>query len=334
VRFYNIVLTDATTGTAIVPSSLKGMGLTSLLSNGQTNPAALNIELDIPVAPFHQPAGQAYVRIWGLGLADIGSAFNLNPNLVKGTPGALISVYGGMAKGLPLANPAQARLLVKGQVLQAFGNWIGTDQSVDIIFTPATGTNDDPMNFVVDWTAGMTLGAALSNTFSTALPTAKQSINISSNLVLNHDEPGYHGTLTQLAAYVYTISRSIIQDPGYAGVTIDYHDGTINVADQTVAPSDVIPIAFQDLVGQPTWIEPNVIQAKAVMRGDIGIQDVVSLPQTLITNSAASYLGFQDKSIFTGNYVVTDVHHYGNFRQPDAASWNTTFNMTPQPKKD
>jgi hypothetical protein len=59
----------------------------------------------------------------------------------------------------------------------------------------------------------------------------------------------------------------------------------------------------------------------------------VSLPQgpTIVTAASLSrFLNIQDKTSFTGNYVVQEIHHYGNFRQPDGASWNTTFNARPQ----
>jgi hypothetical protein len=323
VRWYKIVITNADTGQEMIPSSLGGLGFTSLLPSGAVNPAALQIELDIPQSLFHLPTGQSLVRIWGLGLQDIGNAFDLN--------GASISVYAGMSKGLPLANPAQAGLLVSGQILQAFGNWIGTSQTIDLILAPATGSTATPLNFVLNWKSGQTLSEALNTTLSTALPKAKLNINISPRLVQNHDEPGYHGTLSQLASTIFPISKSIITDSTYSGVVIAYDGNTVTVTDQTT-PSAVKAIAFQDLLGQPTWIGPAQIQAKLVMRGDLDLQDVVTLPQGLTTTTQQALTRFQDKTTFSGNYVIQEIHHWGNFRQQDADSWNTTVNMYPQPK--
>lgn len=321
-RYYRIDLTKPD-GSPLTPSSLGGLGISSLLQNGQNNPAALNVELDIPVAPYHSPQGQALVKIWGLGLRDLTNSFELND--------ATISIYGGMSAGLPLANPAQAQLLIKGQVFQGFGNWVGTEQTVDMILMPSTGTNGNPLNFVLDWTAGMTLGAALSATLNTALPGAKQAINLNPRLVLDHDEVGYYATLTQLAGVLNPLSRSIITDPGYPGVSISYNGETVTVSDLYGPATQTKTIAFQDLIGQPTWIAPQMIQVKTVMRGDIDLLDVVTLPQTLTTNTQAALTRFRDKTTFSGNYVVQNIHHWGNFRQPDAASWNTTFEMFPQP---
>ncbi len=321
-RFYKIDLAKQD-GSPLTPVSLGGMGLTSLLANGQNNPAALNIELDIPVAALHSPQGNSLIRVWGLGLQDLTNSFELND--------ATISVYGGMSKGLPLANASQAQLLVKGQVFQGFGNWVGTEQTVDMILMPPIGTNAAPLNIILDWTAGMTLGAALSSTLNTAFPTAKRIINLNPRLVLDHDEVGYYGTLTQMASVLNPLSKSIITDPGYPGVSISYDGETVTVSDLYGPPVQTKAIAFEDLIGQPTWIGPFTIQVKTVMRGDIDLFDIVTLPQTLITNTQSALTRFRDKSIFSGNYVVQSIHHWGNFRQPDAASWNTTFEMIPQP---
>src|SRR6202012_5056198 len=94
VRFYDIVITDPDTGKQV-------KRFTSYL-NGKTDPGALDIEIDLPVASFAQPMGSsgAFVRIWGISLADIGQASNLN--------GKRISISGGIQKGLPLANPQQS----------------------------------------------------------------------------------------------------------------------------------------------------------------------------------------------------------------------------------
>lgn len=327
-RFYRLVITNAQTGAPIIPTSLGNLGITSLLPNGQTNPAALNVEMDIPVSYSHLPNGQAIVRIWGIGLQQIGAAFNLN--------NANIKVYGGMAKGLPLADPSQAHMLVSGSILKAFGNWIGLDQSIDLILSAATGTEAEPLNFVLNWRAGTLLSDALAATLKTALPDAVQKITINSRLVLSHDQPGYYQTLNQLAGVIYGLSTSIITDPGYPGVSISYDGVTVRATDLST-PTAPTAIAFKDMIGQPTWLDFNLISMKTVMRGDLAINDVVTLPREAIfatqTASAPQYRNDpKNQSTFSGNYVIKSIHHWGNFRQPDAASWNTTFEMFPQPK--
>jgi hypothetical protein len=324
VRFYRIELTTPD-GQPLVPESLKGLGISSLLPNGQFNPAALQVELDISVVPHHVPEGRQMVAIWGLSLKDLSASFNLND--------CFIAIYGGMSKGLPLAVPNQARLLTRGKIFQAFGKWVGTEQCVIIIFQPDAGSIDAPKNFVLNWKAGDTLASALDNCLSTAMPDFKTNINISSRLVRNYDDQGYYQSLDQLAFVVNGISKSIISDPNYPGVTIAPPvDDTINVTDFIGPPPPAKLIDFQDLVGQPTWLDPVSISVQLVMRGDIQVSDIVTMPRTLITNSQSVVTRFRDNSIFTGNYYVKRVHHYGDFRQPDAAAWNTTLDLVLQVK--
>lgn len=318
-RFYNIIITD-NDGKNVFATSLGGLGLTSLLPNGQVNMAALTVEFDIPMASYHTPAGLAWVRIWGLGLEDIGSAQNLF--------GLNIQVFAGMSKGLPLANPQQARLLIQGTINQAYGNWLNTSQTVDLMISPATGTINVPFNHVLNWTAGTTLATALQNTLSIAYPKAKLDIKISPNLVLSRDEVGYYATLEQLSTTVNDLSVATIGTSNYAGVTISYDGVVMRVSDNTTDP-DTIKIAVQDIIGQPTWINPGTIQIKFVMRGDLDIPSYIDLPPSLAaTRQNTQFMG-SNKLSFSGKFRVTSIHHYGNSRQPDALSWNTTVEAIP-----
>lgn len=339
-RYYNIVITN--------PANGQVMKQYTSFPNNVTDPGALNIEIDIPVAAFASPAGggssSAYVRIWGISLADIAQAANLN---FMG-----IAIYAGMQKGLPLANPAQAGLIVEGTIFQSFGNWIGTDMTLDLILqpgtpttvppaafspgtgsaAPGTGTAANPKNIVVNWKAGTSLAQAIANTLSTAFPGFRQEISISSNLVLAHDEVGYYQSLTQFAQFVKEKSTDVVNPAGataYQGVDILLTQSTFKVYDGTTQQMPT-QIQFQDMIGQPTWIDSLTIQVKCVMRADIGVGDWIKLPPAVVvvTNAAASSL-VNLKSAFQGAFMVINVRHVGNFRQPDASDWVTVFECVP-----
>ncbi len=334
---YRIEITNPTTGAPITPSSLGGLPISSLLPDGTFNPAALQVELDIPVAAQGYPGDAgAFVQIWGLGLQDIGSAFNLAPKpataRAAATLGANMTIFGGMSAGLPLANPAEQGPLVKGSVINAFGNWILTDQTVTMILVPPTGAPTTPMNLVLNWKAGQPLSAALQSTLSIAFPGIPVRMSISPNLTLNHDQQGYYQSLDELNDILLAQSKTIIKTPGYQGVRCIANGTNITVTDNTTPPAPKM-IAFTDLIGQPTWIDTNTIQSKLVMRGDLAINDIIRLPATLQTTTGNAQLNFQDRTTFSGNFLITDLHHFGNFRQPDAASWNTTVNMVPMPNQ-
>lgn len=357
-RYYQIIVTrpDGTpylfksTGNAFAP----GVTLSSLLPSGPqnpvsglTNPAALNIEMDVPIAHFTDPIAQsAFLRVWGLGLNDLNSASDLN--------GMSIKLFGGMAKGLPLANPAQAGLLMSGEILQCFGNWKGTDQTLDMLFAVGgdtagggggfMGSGSDPSgNFPFSMPAGTTLAQAIANTLSIALPDIPPTISISPKLILNYDQTGHYSSLYQFASFVNVLSIGIMGDPNYAGVQIVSNGSTINVFDGAgpatitsasgAASTPVVKnIAFQDLIGQPSWIEPQTISFQAVMRADIHQDDVVHLPPTLVTQTSAQNARYaatpQNHLTFTGDFRIQQVRHVGNFRQSDSSSWNTTYRAT------
>jgi hypothetical protein len=322
-RYYSLVITDQN-GNLVRSAALAPLGAPATYTsfvNGQSLANALNIELDISSVPYSTPIGAGLVRVWGIGLGEIAQASNLN--------GFNISVYGGMQKGLPLANPAQSGLLMEGSIQQAFGNWIGTSQTLDLILQPFVGEVAAPKNLVFNWVAGTPLADAIATTLAAAFPGYTIEVAISANLVINYTQPGYYQSLFQFASFINGLSASVIGGD-YTGVNIVITGTTVRVYDSTV-PKPTIQVAFQDLIGQPTWIDALTIQAKCVMRADIAVGDMIKLPPTLATSSAQSLSQFRNQSAFQGTFQVVQVRHAGNFRQPDAASWVTVINAVSLP---
>jgi len=333
VRYYSIVITNPKTGQVFRPPGFAGLNLPfsyGSLLNGKTLSAAWNVEVNIPVIEAGLPSGDAWVRVWGISLQEIAQASDLN--------NMLISVYGGMQKGLPLANPAQAGLLAQGYILQAFGNWIGVDQTLDLIIQPGpppTGaalTTPTPRNLVLNWIAGQQLSTTLAITLSTAYPGVQQKGTISSRLVRADAVVGYYANLEQLAQFIKLTTRQQLGG-AYQGVAITLANNTLTVSDGTTTgttQSPQVQLAFQDLIGQPTWVNSPNISIKTVMRADLKVGQQFKLPPAIITNTAqaASFITNQ-KAAFQGGFQVQSMFHYGNFRQPDAASWATVIEGTP-----
>lgn len=305
-RYYKIVISDPTSGAAIQTFS-------SLNADGTTNPRALDAMIDIPVANYATPMGGSFVRLWGIPLQQISQASDLNNKAV--------AIYGGMAKGLPLANPAQAGLLARGTIFPAFGNWVDTAQTLDLLLAPAAGSNASPSNIVHNWPRGVGLGQAIESTLKTAFPLFKTQVNVGANLVLQQDDFGFYSTIGQYATYLKALSRRINADPKYAGVNVSVQGDLITVYDGTSPIGTAKQIAFQDMIGQPTWLGLNTVQAKLVMRGDITIGQEIKMPPVLTTTSASSFSQFRNKSAFQGSFIVQSLHHVGTFRQEDANSW-------------
>lgn len=292
------------------------------VSTKQVDPGALEVEIDIPLSTYDSVGGQngqGAVKIYGIGLQVISQSHQFAEKT--------ISVALGMSKGLPLAVPAQQGVPIKGTIYQGFGNWSGINQSLDLIFTAATGSGQNPSNCVVNWKSGTKLADAIANTLKVAFPNLKQSIQISSNLVLNHDETGVYQSLDQFASYCYGVSKSIITGNDYQGVKISIANGTITVYDGTTKVNTTKEILFTDLIGQPTWISAGTIQVHTIMRGDIVLGDIVKLPQAQQTFTAASNSQFQNSLTFSGEFIISRVRCVGKYRNPNAENWITVLEM-------
>jgi hypothetical protein len=295
--------------------------------------SALAVDMDISIAVKSAPVSGAMVRIWGVGIADMMAAQTL-----MNKP---ISVSAGMAKGLPLANPAQYGLLADGTIFQAYGNWIATDQNLTILFTPGptsmpeTGGPDPAIpssKIVFNCPKGGNLlqsaVQALQNAFpgytvSTAAVAKGQGFT--SQAALQH----YSRTLEDFSNYLVRLSQSPqFGGIAYQGITIFARRGTISLVDGP--GSNNIAILGSDLIGQPTWIDPLTIQVKTVMRGDIvPWENTITLPNTWINASGGgSSLFFPTPIMAQGtNLQVIRARHVGSSRQPAGEAWISIFDV-------
>lgn len=319
-RYYDIILTS--------PKSTGFIRRWTSHPSGQFNPAALNVEFDMPIAPYATPTGAMTVTIHGVPREDLSQAYKL--------AGMEIAVYGGMQKGLPLANPLQSGLLLRGQVFQAFGTWEGTEMRLDLVVYPSTHTVDNPGNFVLSWRAGTSLADALKATLSIVYPGVPIIMNIGSNLVFSSDEHNFCATLEELAQYVGKLTESEFQQR----VDITIQSGAIVVYDTTYRPNP-IQLGFTDIVGQPTWVRALTMQVMTVMRADLQVGSIITMPQELrnapgfVNTSVSSALSTdggalsstgKDGVIFQGNLLVNAIRHIGNFRSSDSRDWVSVFN--------
>jgi hypothetical protein len=354
-RFFQINILDPKTG-MVLPAP--GFGTTTQAGkfgpatytsyvNNQTLPAAWNIEMSIPLTSADLPQGNNFLRIWGIPLTQIRQAANLN--------GKNIVMYGGMAPGLPLATPPAypangMGLLFKGYIFRAYGNWIGTAQTLDLNILPGeapaspppgsattpvggTGSVDNPQNFTIKWPAGMTLSQALKNCIKVALPNAIQKLDtISPALVSGQNiDSAPFPSFGALSEQVRSWSTSIIKTPNYSGVSLLWDGNTVSAWDSIAASTaNPVQINFQDFIGQPTWLAPLLVSAKFVMRADLSVGQTVILPNALVTNTqgGASSIANQQPS-FEGKYTITKLWHCGESRNPSADAWVTIAEMTP-----
>jgi len=316
VRYYSIIITDPDTGQEF-------QKYTSFV-NGQTMAGALDIELDVPVVTFASPMGIAFVRIWGIPLQQVSQSNDLKNKQIQ--------VYAGMQRGLPLANinANYAGLIVQGFIQQAIGNWVGNEMTLDLFIAQNTGSVLKPANLVLDWKKNTDLASAIKTTLSTAFPSLKLDIDISDDLKLAEDQKGYYSTLVELAQYIKQESQNILGGT-YAGVDIVIKQSTIVVRDGSTPASNPKQINFEDMVGQPTWIDAPFINIKLVMRGDLFTLDYLRLPEkgVLPITTPQSLSQLRDLSVFKGTLRISQIRHVGHFRQPTAEAWVTVVDAYP-----
>jgi hypothetical protein len=373
--------------------------------NGQFDPGALRVELNIPIKSADTINLTAFARIWGIPWTDMQNAKQLFMQPIE--------IWGGMKQGLPLANPAQSGKLCSGIIAQAFGNWEGTNKTLDISITnssgntssgtatpvePTTGRVAGPnlylqrhlrdfsgssilarsgnwrrqhigpsprdigsvissaasglnsffqvgqnqTNIVLNWPKGQKLSDALQSCLSTAFPQAKITIDISPNLVQQHDEHGYYQTLGQLSTYIRQISSFIMQGTkaNYSGVAITFNNNEISVADSEASSKTFTQssstINYQDLVGLPHWVDAQYLQVKTVMRADIKFNQIITIAPTptfaSFINGGKPAAGAGDidnrgQMAYSGLGRVYGINHYGDSRSSSGDAWVSVFNV-------
>lgn len=312
-RYYDLSLTPAGSTTPIRQWQSH--------PNGVRDPGALNIMFDMPVLPYGTPAGGQSITVEGISLQDLSQAQQF--------AGMTLSLKAGMkAPGLPLINPNQAGTILTGLVFQSFGNWEGTEMTLDFVLYPSIYTPDTPGNLTLIWPQGERLSDALLHCLQVAYPNLPITINISPDLVQDHDEHHASTTLEDLAMFVGDYTEKQFNNR----VEISIQRGGVVVYDPTYQPS-AIQLNFTDFVGQPTWIEPNTIQIKTVMRADIGLGDIIKMPEGLqnapgiiTTTGAALPSSIKYKSTFQNDFTVIEARQIGNFRSSNSGDWCTVFN--------
>jgi hypothetical protein len=308
-RYYNIVITD--NAGAVVRQ------YTSLNADGSNNPQALRVTLDVPEFNFNTPAGLAMVRIYGVSFHDIASTKDIN--------GKTVTVSAGMAKGLPLANPSQSGVITQGYIYQAFGNWQGTEITLDLIIAPAVGNQTQAAALTLNWKSGSALTGAVSAALTAAYPGFSVVGQYSGAVTANQDTPHLSSSMGDFAQKVFEFSKARNTTPNYYGANIMLRGNTFYLYDGTSADGQVtVPINFTDLVGNATWLEYGVMQFKSVMRADLSSGCIVTMPAgSNVLNVTNSFSQFRNNVSFSASYMVQKIRHLGDSRQVLADSWVT-----------
>ncbi len=339
-RFYEVKIsslqTPATPATAGGTSTIGGVsqGITyTSVTNGVFNPAALLVEFDF-FSYLNAASGTdgATITIHGVGLSNISQAQKFT--------GRVVQVSAGMSGGLPLEDPTQKGLILNGQVMQAWANWVGSEMNLNLLVFPSLYTYSTPGNFILNWQAGKSLQDALTTTLNVAFPDVGVVFNLSKPYILGRNVQSMHNTLSQLAGLI----KSTTATPGFSGVTISTPiNNTITVSDNLNVTGQQQPkqIKYTDLIGQPTWVNAAAMMVTTVMRGDIQVGSVVTMPQgpggpgqVTLAGVGISAQSVQPSRVnyataFQGQFQVNAIRHIGNSRDTGPTAWVSVFECLP-----
>jgi hypothetical protein len=310
-----------------------GIGVGSLetswssFPNGVNDPGALNVEFDFLSYNAAEVAAWSSLTIHGVSLDTLRSAAQY--------AGSSIVIKGGMQAGLPLANPEQQGVIMRGGIAQGYGNWVGTEQTLDFLIDGNYKyTHRNPGNIVLNCLPGQDLVGALVACVSVAFPGLHISPpQVSGEYIFSWPLVGPYPTLKSLSRMVQSLTAQY--NPPGISVTIR-PDNTILISDGTPSGQPK-QISFTDLVGQPTWIDSGIMQFTTIMRADIQVGDYVIMPAGLtttpgqVTVPTPSNGPIQYQTTFNGPYHVIAIRQVGNFRDPNGTSWVTIFQAAQPP---
>jgi hypothetical protein len=223
---------------------------------------------------------------------------------------------------------------IGGQILSDFDIGSATSQFGNTFSSFLGGGNlsplSAPLNIIHNMMPNMPLSGAIQQTLSTAFPKANINIAISSALKLAYQDSGIYQSLEQYAGYLNNLSQNLQGVKNYPGVHITSVGQALDVWDGTSSLGDDV-IDYKDLIGQPAWIEVNMVSIKVVLRGGLKPGMFVTLPQTLVNFSGADSVlpaGAPDQRTHVslqGRYQIHKLLHIGDLRNPDGASWSTNI---------
>lgn len=191
-----------------------------------------------------------------------------------------------------------------------------------------------PINLIHNMMPNMPLSAAISQTLGTAFPIGGTNININPALLLPFQDAGVYQNLQQYAGYIKNLSENllgILQTTGYPGVNMTSKGNNMNVWDGTGSIGQGT-VSILDLIGQPTWIGPNLVSIKTVLRGDLTCGAAITLPPTLVsvTQDAIYPAGSNTPEqrtvdLFSGTFIINKILYIGDFRAPDGNGWSSNY---------
>ncbi|EJI7050695.1 hypothetical protein ACOVMX_005039 [Escherichia coli] len=324
-RYYRLEIINPKTGKPPVCRNGKPIGP---FDTSETPGCGLHVEFDFEVTALDIVRAGTMLTIYGLPIDMLEQSVNLQ--------GCLVRMKAGFVKGLPLANPLQQGEVIYGEIYFAYANWIGTNQTLNLVINPTIRKTDDGKPFILefDGRTGEKLGDVISRALKKAFPNKLIDCTVSDSLVLPEPWKGTYENIGSLAMVLRSASIAMIRSEKYCGVGISILSDRVRVYDNALADwGKPKKIELYELVGQPTWIAPFTVSFKCPLRGDIRCGDVIELPEGLysgaasivMANTTAPSVIAKNSTTFTGKFLVKSVRHIGSYLTADGDAWVTVF---------
>ncbi|WP_336284223.1 hypothetical protein [Citrobacter arsenatis] len=291
--------------------------------------SGLHIEFDAYIAGQDTVNGGTMIAIYGLPISMLNQSVQLS--------GYHLYLYAGFTSGLPLENPAHQGLVISGQILNCYANFLGVNQTLNLTVNPSPLMKDEGQRFSISLSGikGEKLSDVLQHAIAAAYPNYTVRIDISDSLILAEDSHGVYTNIGQLATAVRDFSIGMMNQPKYSGVRIVLQSGVIRVFDNLTETDGAIDILPEELIGQPTWIDVNTISFKCPMRADLHAGDTVHLPDNLVSgsplavNTEQSAKWIRNQINFNGDCLIISVRHVGQYLNADGNNaWVTIYEAT------
>ncbi|EFN6231550.1 TPA: hypothetical protein JLT96_000422 [Escherichia coli] len=324
-RYYRLEIINPKTGKPPVDSNGKPIGP---FDTSETPGCGLHVEFDFEVTGLDVVCSGTMLTIYGLPIDMLKQSVSLQ--------GGLVRMKAGFVQGLPLANKDQQGEVIYGEIYLAYANWIGTNQTLNLVINPSIRKSDDGKPFSIEGQgeAGERVGDVLVRALQKAYPNKLIDCTVSDNLVLPEPWTGKYTEIGSLAMVVKNASIAMMRNERYSGIAISILSDRIRIYDNASAKwGEPKTIHAHELVGQPTWIAPFTVSFKCPMRGDIRCGDVVNLPEGLYSGAASIVMAntmapgviSKNSTTFTGKFLVKSVRHIGSYLTADGDAWVTVF---------
>ncbi len=173
-RYYRLEIINPKTGKPPVCQNGDPIGpfdTTRMLGCG------LHVEFDFEVTGLDVVRSGTMLAIYGLPIDMLKQSVNL--------AGCLVRMKAGFVAGLPLANKDQQGEIIYGEVYLAYANWIGTNQTLNLVINPTVRKTDDGKPFFIegDGRTGEKVGEVISRALQKAFPNKLIDCTVSDSLV-------------------------------------------------------------------------------------------------------------------------------------------------------